>query len=800
MSGEQPQGLSREEAARRLEADGPNQIHRAKGTPWWRMLLAQLLSPLVLLLLAACVLSAVLGEVADAIAIAAIVVLNSVVGFTQEFRAQNAVLALRALTGPHARVRRGGEAHDIPAREVVVGDVLMLAAGDLVAADGRVLGADALMTNEAALTGESLPVDKSCQPSAPDAPLAERKDRVFMGTAVSRGSGLAEVVATGMKSELGRIAHLLDTAEDNETPLQRQLVRVGRALIIACLIVVAVVAGLARLQGQGWLEVLMIAVPLAVAAVPEGLPAMVTVALAVGVRRMSARHVLVRRLPAVETLGAATVICTDKTGTLTTGQMAVRELWATDEPAFLAAAAACCDAALDSDGEAVGDPTEIALLRAAAAQGIDRATIEAEKPRVRVFPFDAERKRMSVLRADGRLYVKGAPELLLPRCVAGAEGAEAANAELAARGLRVLAVALGASAEEEGLTLLGLAGLADPPRPEAIASIAQARRAGIVTVMITGDQPATAVAIARELGLLGPDEDPAERVHARVTPEEKLQIIRAWKERGAVVAMTGDGVNDAPALRESHIGIAMGRTGTEVTREAADLVLTDDNFASIIAAVQEGRGIWDNIQKSIIYLLAGNTGELLVMLGAALLGLPVPLVALQLLWINLVTDGLPALVLVLDPPAPDVLSRPPRSPDQPMLGRDEWLRILATGVMEATLVLGVFTWVLKHQDLAHARQLAFSTLVVAELLRAFASRSRTLTLWEVGPLTNLRLLAVVVVLVGLQLALSQVAWARELLRVAPLSFAEMGAVLGLGLVPVTVLELRKLLLRTLHRA
>ncbi|MFZ5481143.1 MAG: cation-translocating P-type ATPase [Myxococcota bacterium] len=782
-------GLSAAEATRRLAESGPNEIRREASTPPWRILARQFASPVIALLAVAAGIAFALGETADAVAILTIVVLNGLVGFFQEYRAEKAVLALRAMTAPRARVLREGHAVVVPAREVVPGDVLLLEAGDLVAADAQLLEAHALGVNEAPLTGESVPVEKDATPLSDDVPLADRKDRVYSGTAVVAGTGTAEVFATGMETQLGHIAHLLTTAEEQQTPLQARLEVVSRTLIKLCLVIVALVAVLGFVQGQGWLDVLLSSVSLAVAAVPEGLPAVVTIALAVGVQRMAGRNVLVRRLPAVETLGSATVVCTDKTGTLTTGHMTVRELWGPDHARLLHAAAANNDADLAAG---TGDPTELALLQAAHARGIERDAIEREAPRVAVNPFDSERKRMSIRRADGVLYVKGAPDLTIPLCVAGAEGATEANTEMAARGLRVLAVATAKGEAEERLTLLGLVGIADPPRTEAIEAVAQARAAGITTVMITGDHPVTAQAIAREMGILRPGEPAEERVHARVTPEDKLRIVRAWKAKGAVVAMTGDGVNDAPALREAHIGIAMGRGGTEVTREAADMVLSDDNFASIVAAVREGRGIFDNIRKTLVYLLSGNAGELLVMLGAAVAGLPLPLLPIQLLWINLVTDGLPALALVVDPVEADVLARSPRRPEEPMLGRPEWRTVAVTGLLQATVTLAVFAWVLRDEGLAEARNMAFTTLVFGELFRAFASRSPTKMLWEVGALSNVRLLGVVAFSGALQLAMHHVPVAQALFGLTPISLRDCLVSIGLGLVPVTLLELSKL--------
>jgi Ca2+-transporting ATPase len=485
------------------------------------------------------------------------------------------------------------------------------------------------------------------------------------------------------------------------------------------------------------------------------------------------------------------VICTDKTGTLTTGVMRVRELWGRDHTSLLFAAAACCDAELSADGlGGVGDPTEVAILAAAAERQIRREDIEQTAPRVKETPFDSVLKRMTIERADGRVYIKGAVESVVPLCGEGVRGALEANAQMAARGLRVLAVATAPPGGAQG-TLLGLIGIADPPRTEAIDAVAAARAAGITTVMITGDHPVTAQAIARELGIMG-TADGEQVVHARATPEDKIAIVRRWKSRNAIVAMTGDGVNDAPALREAHIGIAMGRTGTEVTREASDMVLADDNFASIVAAVREGRGIFDNIRKTLVYLLSGNAAELTVMLVAALAGWPLPLLPLHLLWINVVTDGLPALALVVDPPEEDVLQRPPRHPDEPMLGRAQWHFIIATGLLQSTATLGVFVWALNARDLVEARNLAFSVLVFGELFRAFAARSTTRLFWEVGAFTNLRLLGVVVLSVVLQFGIHHIPAAQVVFETGPLSAADCGLTLLVALVPVTVIELAKL--------
>jgi P-type Ca2+ transporter type 2C len=793
-------GLSSTEAQRRLAELGANEIRREQATSRLTLLVRQFASPVIWLLLGASVVSAVVGEFLDAAAIGAIVIVNAIIGFLQEQRAENAVVALRSMTAPRARVKRDGHSVMVPASTIVPGDLLVLEAGDVAAADARVHSAHSLSANEAPLTGESAPVEKTVTAAAPDAPLAERNDFVFMGTSIATGTGLATVVATGMQTELGRIAHLLATTDEDVTPLQRRLARMSQTLLYICAGIVAAVALAGLLRGWPLFSVFMSAVSLAVAAVPEGLPAVVTIALAVGVQRMAARRVLVRRLPAVETLGCATVICTDKTGTLTTGVMRVRELWGADHTKLLFAGAACCDAEIGRDGHVgVGDPTEVAILLAAAEIGIRRDQIEATRPRVGEVPFDSVQKWMSVQRADGQVYIKGAVESVLPLCAARPEAAVEANTEMAARGLRVLAVATAPAGHDRRATLVGLIGIADPPRTEAVNAVAAARAAGITTVMITGDHPATARAIARELGILTSRDVADDVVHARATPEDKIRVVREWKARGAIVAMTGDGVNDAPALREAHIGIAMGRTGTEVTREASDMVLADDNFASIVEAIREGRGIFDNIRKTLVYLLSGNTAELTVMLVAAIGGLPLPLLPLHLLWINVVTDGLPALALVVDPPEDDVLQRSPRHPDEPMLGPAEWRFIVNTGLLQAAATMGVFVWALNARDLPEARNLAFSVLVFGELFRAFAARSTTRVFWAVGAFTNLRLLGVVVFSALMQLGIHHSPAARTLFEIGPLSAADCVLTLAVALAPVTIIEVNKLLRREAGR-
>lgn len=794
-------GLSESEAKRLLAEHGFNEIQKEKARPTWLLFVEQFKSPLVLILIFACVVSLFLGEEIEAIAIGAILVINALIGFFQEYRAENAIAALQEMTAPRARVLRSGHQLVIPAHDIVPGDILLLEAGDIVAADAELLSSSRLQVNEAVLTGESMPVAKSFDSESTGRPLPEQVGRVFMGTSVVTGTADARVVATGMKTELGKIAHLITTAQTEATPLQIQLARVGNALLVISLAVVALVAMIGFLRGISWLELMIFSVSLAVAAVPEGLPAIVTVALALGVQRMAARNALIRKLPSVETLGSVSVICTDKTGTLTTGKMRVRELWGEDHVELVRVAASCCDAELNQDGlSGTGDPTEIAILIAALERGIRKDRIDSENPRVSSEPFDSERKRMSIFRKDGINYVKGAVESLIALCKSDdpvAIRTLKVASEMSSRGLRVLAVGKTKSPEERDLTIVGLLGLADPPRTEAMDAIREARSAGIMPVMITGDHPQTAAAIARELGLVLEGESLETRVHARATPEEKLKLVRHWKTQGAIVAMTGDGVNDAPALREAHIGIAMGITGTEVTRQAADLVLADDNFTTIVAAVREGRGIFQNIRKATTYLLIGNFAEIVLVLGAISIGLPLPLLAAHLLWINLVTDALPALTLIADPLSPDLMKRPPRALSEEIMGRREWSQVIGGGLLEALVALGLYWYLLKTGDEASARNLVFTTFVFSQLFRAFGARSKTRIFWEVGALTNLWLLGVVVLTGFVQLSLHYVPLTQSVFGLSPLSIEDILFILPFSLIPITWFELGKLIRRKL---
>jgi Ca2+-transporting ATPase len=862
--------------ARRAE-HGWNELAEEPPPPLWRRFLAQFHQLFVWILIGAALVSGALGEWSDALAIVAIVVLNGVLGFVQEERAGRALAALRKLSAPGARVVRAGTARSIAARELVPGDLVELEAGDSVPADARLVESWSLAVQEASLTGESVPVEKDARAVlAADAPLGDRANIVFSGTVVAAGRGRAVVVATGMRTELGAIVGLVQRWEPEPTPLQRRLAELGRVLLVVCLALVSVVFALHVARGGQIIDAFLTSVSLAVAAVPEGLPAVVTIALALGLRRMVERNALVRKLPSVETLGAVTVICSDKTGTLTRNEMTVRELVtatarfevtgegfaprgeirhagaavdverAPDLCALLETAALCNDARVVPETpdrwRVIGDPTEGALRVAAMKARLPEATTPRDE--LAEIPFSSERRMMSVIvrrGAGGALHAKGAPEIVLARCAselrdglpvplddARRAAILTASGEMAARALRVLALASREVVstgpfEETELVFLGLAGLIDPPRLEAKVAVAKARGAGIRSVMITGDHPATARAIAREIGiaaegeaLLGGREldalddaalaDVVERtsVYARVTAEHKLRIVAAWKRRGQIVAMTGDGVNDAPALRAADIGIAMGIAGTDAAKEASAMVLTDDNFASIVSAVEEGRGIFDDIRKSVFFLLACNSGEILFMLFAALAGWPVPLLPIQLLWINLVTDGLPALALGMERPEADVMTRPPRRPREPVITAGRGALMLAMGVLIAAATAIGFQ-LARDDGVARARTAAFSIMVFSQLFFSMSCRSFRATMPELGLTTNLTLLAAIVVSGLLQLAVVSLAFAHPIFETARFH-GEWPMVILLSLAPVTAIEVGKLVVmpwvraRELHRS
>ena len=894
-------GLESEEVLRRQVREGFNELPEAPPPSLLKLFFSQFANVIVWVLIGAAVVSGLLEDWFDAAAIVTIVFLNGLLGFVQEFRAEQSLAALRKMSVSMARVFREGVLRSIPARELVPGDLILLEAGDRVPADARLVYAANFQSQEASLTGESTPVQKHAGTlDAEDVPLADRINLVFMGTIAVSGKARALVVATGLRTELGRIASMIQQAseaERAETPLQRRLEQFGYTLLWLALAVVTLVFLLGYLRGEPLVAMFLTSVSLAVAAVPEGLPAVVTITLALGVTRMAKRHALIRKLPAVETLGSATVICTDKTGTLTKNEMTVTKLLAGDvfydvtgegyapvgeivgtvkaevkvkaksdqespvlpqprpqpEPGsrdalreLLTAAVLCNGATLRQENGAwqvIGDPTEGALLVAAAKVGLTKEELEPAAPFEAEHPFDAERKMMTVVRreAEGnKAYVKGAPDVLLARCThrmtsdgrieplsdQQREAIVVTNASLAGETLRVLGVAqrlvdghganLSADAVERDLVFLGLLAMKDPLRPEAKEAVRLCREAGIRTVMITGDHKDTAVAIARELGLHDgegmalsgselndlTDEQLAVMVrrvtvYARVSAEHKLRIVQAWKRSGAIVAMTGDGVNDAPAIKAADIGVAMGLAGTDVTKEASDMVVTDDNFASITAAVEEGRGVFDNIRKTVHFLLSCNVSEVLVMLFAALLGLPLPLLPIQILWMNLVTDGIPALALAVDPKAPDLMARPPRRPEARLLDGGRLLAIGGEGLMLSAIALGAFSYSLYglHQDLDQARTVAFTVMVVAQLVHAFNCRSDRWSLFQLGVGTNRALLWAFLFSCAVQIAVLTVPAVSPIFKVASLPMEDWLLMGTAGLVPFIMMELAKIFRR-----
>jgi Ca2+-transporting ATPase len=886
-----PGGLSTAEAGRRLAQFGRNELAHAPPPPPWRTFVAQFRSEVVWLLVIAAVISGAMGEWIDAAAILAIVLLNGVLGFLQEDKARRALEALAKLSAPLARVLRDGKLESLPGRELVPGDVLRIEAGDYVPADARLLDTARFAVQEASLTGESTPVDKDARArTAEKTPLADRRNMIYLGTTAATGKADAVVVATGMQTELGRIAGLLERDEREPTPLERRLDELGRVLMVLCLVVVAVIFVLQVLRGGAWVEVFLLSVSLAVAAVPEGLPAVVTLALALGLERMVRRHALVRKLPSVETLGSVTVICSDKTGTLTRNEMTVREVVAggdrfqvtgvgfeprgdfmklsadsgappdaankrgepidtgaePDLAMALTAGARCTTARLragQSEGQpwtVVGDPTEGALLVAARKAGLDDA--ESRGQTVHEIPFDSDRKAMSIVVATPvaqRMFTKGAPEVIVGAATSEHVGGcarplsdgrrrellEAATG-MAGRALRVLALAYRdypasheGPYEEAELTFAGLVGMIDPPREEAKVAVQRCKGAGILPVMITGDHPATAAAIAGELGFDGrevttgldldelSDDALAARaeqigVYARVSAEHKERVVRALKRRGHVVAMTGDGVNDAPAVSAADIGIAMGVTGTDVTKAASDMVLTDDNFASIVNAVEEGRGIFDNIQRVVLYLLSCNAGEVMLMFTAALLGWPVPLLPIQLLWINLITDGLPALTLGMEPPEREIMSRPPRPPREPVITRARGWKIASYGALFAISMGLGFGYLRLHEgtSVETARTATFFIACFGQMLFALGCRNEELTYPQIGLFSNRALLGAIVVSGALQVCTVAIPAVRGIFGTVPLAVEQWALVIMLSLLPITVIEVTKLVPLPRHAA
>jgi len=891
-------GLSQAEAERRLDEYGPNELTERGVRSPWRILAAQFTEIMVVVLIVAAAIAFAVGDIKDTIAILVIVVLNAVLGFTQEYRAERAMAALKKMAVPGINVRRDGQLREISARELVPGDLFLLETGGAVPVDGRLLESVNLRVQEAALTGESQPVDKCTEAlHGEHLALGDRCNMVFLGTAVTYGRGLAVVTATGMDTELGHIATMIQSVESERTPLQRRMAQLGKGLAIAALALVGLVFALGLLRGTDVTTMFMVAISLAVAAVPEGLPAVVTIALALGAQRMLKRRALIRRLPAVETLGSVTVICSDKTGTLTENRMTVTILDVAEntvsleqqlcksgpvlrsddapleEPCaslslLLTAGALCNDATLEPHREgaetyrAIGDPTEGALVIAAARMDLWKPQLEAALPRVSEVPFTSERKRMTTVHSvdkglrdkidgetgegdcrkrsdaerhpgtwlpiDGSTHIafaKGAVDSLLevstrvwandriePLDDEWRRRIEAANDRLAQEGMRVLGAGfrpldeLPASADEESLeremVFVGMTGMIDPPRQEVRQAIATCRTAGIRTVMITGDHPLTAASIARELHIAEPSAEgngthvirgtqlaqmsasdleavvPDVSVYARVSPEHKLKIVEALQKHGHIAAMTGDGVNDAPALKQADIGVAMGITGTDVSKEAADMVLTDDNFATIVASVEEGRTIYANIRKFIKYTLSSNVGEIAGLLAAIGIGLPIPrLLPLQILWMNLVTDGLPGLALGVDPPDPDVMNRPPHPPQESIFARGMWQYMLWVGGLMGLITAAMQFLVYRSGNPAW-QTMVFTTLCLAQMGNALAIRSDKYSLFSIGVFSNPALIGAVVLTFALQLAVVYVPFLQDLFQTVALSWPELAICLG----------------------
>jgi P-type Ca2+ transporter type 2C len=840
-------GLAADDAARRLARDGPNEIREGARRSLFAMVAAQFKDFMILVLIAAAVVSGLIGDAEDTIVILAIVLLNAAVGVVQDFRAERAMAALKQLAALRATVVRAGQRHWVAAAEIVPGDIVLLEAGSAVPADLRLIEAPRLKITEAAMTGEAVPVDKRTEPlSDPALALADQVNMAFKGTVVTYGRARGLVVATGMATELGKIAGLLEGVPATQTPLQRRLTRFGQQLTIGVLAICVIVFALGILRGEPALLMLLTALSLAVAAIPEALPAVVTVMLALGARTMARQNALVRRLPAVETLGSVSCICTDKTGTLTLNLMRVVEVCVSGErlaatpldvgnPSvgrLITAVALCNDAGRGEEGKVGGDPTEIALWRIAAETGFDKETLEVSSPRVMELPFDSDRKRMTTFHRDGDgffAYTKGAPEGVLDRCATGIE-APGGKEELlsiaeamAADGLRVLAVASrrwttlprdgDPEAIEDDLTFFGFVGLLDPPRPEARRAVEICRAAGITPVMITGDHPVTGRAIAAALGMFGPGDTvmtgqelrqlsaaqlteriDRTRVYARVDPEQKIRIVAAVQARGQFVAMTGDGVNDAPALARADIGVAMGRSGTDVAREAAALVLLDDNFATIVAAVAEGRRIFDNIRKFVSYVLTCNAAEIWTILLAPFLGLPIPLLPIHILWINLVTDGLPGLALAAEPAEEAVMRRPPRPPEESIFARGMWQHILWVGLAMGGVSLLTQAGAI-HLGLGHWQTMVFTVLALSQMGNVLAIRSERESLFHQGLFSNLPLLGAVLLTIALQLATVYVPALNPIFETAPLTMPELVVCLALSGVTFVIIEVEKWLAR-----
>jgi Ca2+-transporting ATPase len=845
------QGLSADEARRRLASHGPNSLPEAARSGIGQLILAQFRDLMIQILILAAVVAAFIGEPLDALAILLIVTLNAAIGAVQQYRAETAIAALRQLAAPSAEVVREGRYHSIAASELVPGDIAILEAGAIVPADMRLLEAQQLQADESMLTGESSPVEKQAATlEQSELPLGDRSNMAYRSTLVTRGRGRGLVVSTGTATEIGSIADLLGSIDLASSPLQQRLTRFSKRLALVILGICALLFLVGILRGEPWLLMLLTAVSLAVAAIPEALPAVVSISLAMGAHRMSSKNALVRNLPAVETLGSVSVICADKTGTLTMNRMHAelaisaggeQQLPDSKDTApglwqlFGQGLALSNDVQLNQENTNTGDPTEIALFEMAQAAGYDKAELEHQLPRLAEIPFTSERKLMTTLHQSESgvlVFTKGAPETVITRCrqVLTDNGSMAIDPghwqeeveRLSNQGYRVLALACqqldslpqpGLDGAEEGLTLLGLVALIDPPREGAIEAVRECREAGITTVMITGDHPGTAREIARRLGIAEEgatvitgqeletiaDEELAgrvldNRVYARVSPAQKIRLVKALQARGQFIAMTGDGVNDAPALRQADIGVAMGLKGTDVAREAASMVLLDDNFTTIVGAVREGRRIFDNIRKFVKYTMTSNSGEIWTLALAPLFGLPLPLLPVHILWINLVTDGLPGLALTTQPRESHIMQRPPRPPNESLFSQGMWQHILVIGLLIGAVSLGVQAWAL-DSGLAHWQTMVFTVLTFSQLANVLVIRNDRDSLFTSGLFQNRPLIGAVLLTVLLQLAVIYLPPLNAIFHTSPLSPTELLICCALPLVIVAAVETEKWLVR-----
>lgn len=832
-----PSGIDATDAKQRLIEYGKNEIKDTKKKTILEMLLHQFTDFMILILIAAAIISGVLGDVIDTIIIIVIVVLNAIVGFVQEYRAEKAMEALKIMAASNARVIRNGETVDIPASELVQGDVVSLEAGNIIPADVRFFETHQVKVDESALTGESHNVEKiPNELFEKDYALGDRINMGFKGTFISKGRALGYVIATGMNTELGHIAKMIQT-DEIQTPLQKRLNIFGKKLSVVILLLCTVIFAIGWLRGESVLNMLILSISLAVAAIPEAMPALVTITLAFGAKRLAKNNALIRKLPAVETLGSVTYICSDKTGTLTLNKMTVQEVFETmdaeslnvfkNKNTLLNAIALNNDVTRDKDGKWLGDSTEVALVQYAYNKDVERTRLEKTIPRIAEIPFDSSRKCMTTFHKtdSGILAItKGAVDVLLNRLVDKQKSLvpefEYKTNKMAERGYRILGYAikvlsslpknLDAYDMEKDLVLIGFVGMIDPPREEAKQAVKECKDAGIIPVMITGDHKLTAQAIARQLGIISSNDEKVVtgselndlteqnftnivediRVYARVNPEQKLKIVRALQNKNQFVAMTGDGVNDAPALKNADIGVAMGINGTEVTKEASHMILLDDNFATIVVAVKHGRKIFDNILKFIKYIMTGNSSEIWAILLAPFFGLPIPLLAIHVLWVNLVTDGLPGLALASEPSEPDIMKRPPRHPKQSIFAGGMATHILWVGFFMGSVTLGMQAWAIHHEN-PNWQTMAFTVLCFSQLGHVMAIRSEKESIFKIGVFSNKPMLGALLLTFALQLLIIYVPFFNVIFNTQPLSWTELGITLGVSSIVFWVVELEK---------